>query len=195
VVGVDRSAAMLAELERKLALEPPEVRELVSWSQGDYRGSDAGGPYATVLWPFNALHHCADEAELGAMFERIAAWVPPAGRLALDAYLPDPELYRRDPAGRYEQRTFLHPTTGETLESWEEGWWDGEHTVHHVVYVYRRPGGSEHRTHLQLRMFSLAQLRSLLAGAGWRILREWKDFRGTLLGPDALKWVAVAERR
>lgn len=205
VLGVDRAPSMLEAARHKLASQPPEVRARVELLEWDYQSADdapggtlasrvAAAPFAAVLWPFNAIHHCSDTGVVSAMLERIRDWITPSGRLCLDCYLPDRELYDRDPNGRYEQRTFQDPRTGVELQSWEEGWWDEPGRVHHVIYVYRWPDGTEHRTHLQLRMFELPELLGLFARAGWRVTRASQDFGGTPVGARALKWVGVLRR-
>ncbi|MEQ1503215.1 MAG: class I SAM-dependent methyltransferase [Myxococcota bacterium] len=202
ITGIDRAPSMLAALARRAAAEAPSVRSRITAIEADYLAEDppieppAGSAgWGAVLWPFNALHHCPDERALGETLTRIRRRLAPNGRLCLDCYLLDRSLYDRDPNGRYEQRTFVHPATGVTLDSWEQGWWDEAAKVHHVVYVYRWPDGTERSTHLQLRMFDLPVLRALLDQAGLRLARESEDFRGTALRPSSLKWVGVAEAR
>lgn len=203
VVGVDRSQPMLDALHARLAREAPAVRARLRASCADYAtvDPDAVGPSAgpdrfrAVIWPFNALHHCRDEAAVDAMLVRISGWLGGGGRVALDCYLPDRELYDRDPEGRFEHRTFAHPVTGVTLDSWEQGWWDEAAKVHHVVYVYRWPDGTERRTHLQLRMFELLELYRMFDRGGWRIVREASDFTGRPVVTGALKWVGVLARK
>src|SRR5690606_2228494 len=136
VHGVDLSEAMLATLEAKVARQPLRVRQRIRWSRGDYRTFQAEPVHPLVIVPFNALHHCRDTDELVAALACARKAVAPGGRLAFDCYVPDLALYDRDPDTRHEPRTFVHPTTGRTLRSWEQGWWDAETRVHHVVYVY-----------------------------------------------------------
>jgi SAM-dependent methyltransferase len=194
VLGVDRAPSMLDAARRKLAAEPAEVQGRVELAECDYHSLRPDLQFAAVLWPFNALHHCADEDALAVLLERMHDWLAPAGRLALDCYLPDRELYDRDPEGRYEAREFVDPTSGAKLLSWEQGWWDAAARVHHVMYVYQWPDGTERRTHLQLRMFELAELLAIFARTGWKVARAAEDFRGTPVGPRALKWVGVLRK-
>lgn len=205
VVGVDRSPAMLGALDGRVAREAPAVSARVRRLCADYTTVDPGaiagmaasggaGRFRTVIWPFNALHHCQDEASVDAMLARIGGWLDGGGRVALDCYLPDRELYDRDPEGQFEHRTFTHPVTGVSLDSWEQGWWDEAAKVHHVVYVYRWPDGTERRTHLELRMFELVELYRMFDRAGWRIVREASDFSGRPVVTGALKWVGVLAR-
>lgn len=196
VVGVDRAPAMLRHLEHKLEAEDADVRGRVRLVEGDYRSVEPGdASFAAVFWPFNALHHCGGPDEVRAVMERARAWTRPDGRLVLDCYLPDLELYDRDPEARYEPRQFVDPRSGEVLQSWEQGWWDAKERVHHVLYVYRHPDGREERSHLRLRMYELPEIRALLDQAGWELVQESEDFVGSPIDDGALKWVGVADRR
>lgn len=192
VHGVDRSEPMLRRLEQRLQGEAPEVRARVHTAVGDFRNWRGTRRYPLVLLPFNALHHCRDEEELQAVFQTCADALEPGGVFAFDAYLADLDLYDRDPDERFEPRTFVHPQTGERIESWEQGWWDAETRIYHVLYVYERANGRRQRSHLQLRMFDMETLRGAVRRAGFTVLLEASDFEGSPLGPDALKYVALA---
>lgn len=192
VLGLDASLPMLAKLDQKLRLEPEEVRQRVATLAGDFCQLDLQRRFKLVLWPFNAMHHCPGARALVSTLERIRDHVEPGGLLAFDAYLPDRELYVRDPEERFEQRSFTDPTTGERLDSWEQGWWDEADRIHHVLYVYARADGSERRTHLRFHMWELDELRECFADAGFQLLRESEDFVGTPLGARPLKLVGVA---
>lgn len=193
VDGIDLSPSMLDGLSRRLVRRPDLDLRIRTW-RGDFRSLQPDRRYPLVIWPFNALHHCRSREEIHQVLAGIDRALEPDGLLAVDCYLPAPQLYDRDPAERIEPRTFAHPETGEPLESWEQGWWDAERQIHHVVYAYRRPDGSTTHTHLQLRMHTLDELRAIFRDAGWRIASEAKDFRGTPLDDDALKWVGVLTR-
>jgi SAM-dependent methyltransferase len=191
VHGVDRAPDMLRRHRELLALEPPEVAARVTLEEADYRSWTGPGPFGAVLWPFNALHHCSGQDEVRGVLQAARAWIRPDGFMVLDCYLPDRRLYDRDPRGQYEYRDFVDPRTGETLTSWEQGWWDEATRTHHVVYTYRRPTGAEFKSHLQLRMFEHAELMEVIAATGWRLVRETSDFHGRPMDRAALKWVAV----
>lgn len=194
VLGVDRAGAMLDRLREKLAGEAPGVRARVTTRLADWLGAEPPAPVSGILWPFNALHHSPDADAIVQVLQRATGWCTPEARLSLDCYLPDRELYSRDPDERYELRTFTDPRTGEPLESWEQGWWDEQARIHHVIYVYRRRDGTETRTHLKLRMFELDELNAAFRAGGWALERACGDFRGTPLGPRALKWVGVLKK-
>ena len=192
---VNTLAEDLSTLRGKLGAESDEVRSRVALLEGDYETLEPGGPIGAVLWPFNAMHHCAGPDAVVAVLRAALGWVKPRGLLALDCYLPDLDLYDRDPEARFEPRAFRDPRSGQPMESWEQGWWDADAHVHHVLYVYRHPDGREERTRLQLRMYPLAEVRRMLAVAGWELEHESRDFSGAPLEEDALKYVAIARRR
>lgn len=189
-VGVDRAGAMVDRLDAKLESESPAVRDRLEVVRADYRTWAPPEPVSIVLWPFNALHHLESPEALTAMLARVRSWTRPRGVLALDAYLPDPELYGTDPEREYEHHQLVDPRTGEVLESWEQGWWDAEAETTHIVQAYRRPDGSQKRVHLVLRMFPHATLLRCIEAAGWTVVAEYGDFDGTSLTPHSLKWVA-----
>ena len=191
VDGVDLSPAMLRGCRQRIERAQLPVGGRVRVRQADFCALSLDRRYPLVIWPFNALHHCRDPSRIQAVLSGVHRHLLPTGRLAVDCYLPDIELYDRDPAARAEPRRFVHPRSGETLESWEQGWWDADLQVHHVIYVYRQPDGTETHSHLQLRMYELEVLRQIFLDAGWRILSEAEDFEGTPIGDRPLKWVGL----
>ncbi len=153
VHGMDLEPAMLATLAERVAKEKPAVAERVTWELGNFLDHEPGRRYPVVLLPFNAIHHCESLDAVRAMLATAHRCVEPDGTFGLDLYLFDASLYDRDPKGRYEVRTFTHPITGGDLVSWEQGWWDAEKRVHHVVYVYHHQDDDrEEKVHLQLHM-------------------------------------------
>ncbi len=191
VHGVDRSATMLAQLDEKLARQGAGIRSRVTFGRGDFQTWTPNRQYPLVLLPFNAIHHCRHRDEMVAMLGVVRRALAPGGIFALDCYLPDLELYDRDPDQRFEERIFEDPRTGARLRSWEQGWWDTKTQIHHVVYVYCHEDGREERAHLQFSMYELDELRATFTEAGFEIVNEASDFSGGALLADSLKWVGV----
>ncbi len=191
VDGVERSPGMLEGLRAKLEQLHPPQRGRARIFEGDFRTLPEGlhEQYALVMWPFNALHHCADGKEVAQTLLGAARRLRPEGRIALDVYLPDRELYDRDPEQTYEHRIFRDPRTGASIHTWEQGWWDEARRIHHVIYTYRYPDGRERRTHLALRMFERHELEAIFQRCGLRVLHSAEDFEGNPLRPGSLKWV------
>jgi len=195
IVAVDIAESMLEGCRRKLAELPPHQARRVELLQGDFRTLRLNRTFATVMWPFNALHHCRTDEQLAAAIDTLATHLAPGGLLAVDAYLPDLELYDRDPTERFEGRTFLDPRTGGALESWEQGWWDDATRTHHVVYHYQHRDGTLEKAHLRFTMWELPQLHRAFERAGFQLEHEASDFRGTPLDERSLKWVSTFRRR
>jgi SAM-dependent methyltransferase len=192
VHGVDLEPAMLEALMARRQAELPAVAERITTEQGDFTAYQPRTRYELVLLPFNAIHHCVDLDAVRAVFATARRAVTDTGLFALDLYLFDASLYDRDPGGRYEVRTFVHPLTGGDLVSWEQGWWDAEKKVHHVVYVYHHQDDDrEEKVHLELHMYELDVLEQLMEEAGFEIVSAARDFVGTPLGRSPLKWVGV----
>lgn len=195
VHGVDASADMLEDLRRKMTLEDPSVRRRIHLSRGDFRALEVAGRFPLVLLPFNALHHCTTHHDVLALLAGVRDRLTPDGRLALDLYLPDPSLYAREPGQRYEPRDFIDPRSGQSLSSWESGWYDPLRQIHHVRYIYRSGDGPERTVGIDLRMFYPQELRALLDWAGFDVVYEAEDFEGEPLAATSLKWVLVLRAR
>jgi SAM-dependent methyltransferase len=189
--GVDSSSTMLEQLQEKVAMQGAGIRGRVSWEPGDFQNFVPKRRYPLVLLPFNAIHHCRHRDEVLAMLSVVRSALAPGGLFALDGYLPDLALYDRHPHQRFEERIFDDPRTGKRLHSWEQGWWDTETAVHHVVYTYQHEDGREERAHLQFSMYTLEELHEIIQEAGFEILKEAQDFEGTPVQADSLKWVAI----
>ncbi|MCO4747736.1 MAG: class I SAM-dependent methyltransferase [Proteobacteria bacterium] len=191
VVGVDVSQPMLDAMQTRLAAEPEAVQARASLHRADFRTLDLGRTFPTVLLPFNALHHCRDEAEVEALLASVRRHLSERGVFGLDCYLPDVSLYARDPEQRYEERVFRRPDTQEEIVSWERSWYDESTRVHHVQYIYRQSDGTEQTMQLDLRMWTHEELHAHLKAAGFTLLNEMADFEGTPMGPGALQSVLV----
>ena len=86
VIGIDRSPAMLAEAERRVAAAgvPVELR------LGDMRDLELEQPVELVYCPFRSLLHLPTWQDKRRVFERVAAALVPGGRFAWNAFAFDP---------------------------------------------------------------------------------------------------------
>ncbi len=196
VHGIDLEPAMLEALAiRQQNLSPPAAAR-VTTEVASFTTYAAKETYDLVLLPFNAIHHCPTLEVVRQVLDTARRAVSPTGLFALDFYLFDRSLYDRDPNGRYEVRTFVHPVTGGDLVSWEQGWWDAEKRIHHVVYVYHHQDDDrEEKVHLELHMYELDELEQVMEEAGFEIVSAARDFEGAPLGKGPLKWVGVLRPR
>jgi SAM-dependent methyltransferase len=195
VDGMDASAPMLESLRERLTAEPAAVRARVHVEEGNFVALAPRRQYPLVLLPFNALHHCMDHRELLGLLDGARRALQPGGTLALDAYLPDPALYRRDPNRTYEHCTFVDPRDGAEIASWERSWYDALRQVHHVVYAYQRPDEPVREVHLALRVYYPQELLGLFDLAGFAARRLSSDFEGSRLTGGSLKLVGEFQLR
>ncbi|HJN74750.1 MAG TPA: class I SAM-dependent methyltransferase [Myxococcota bacterium] len=189
VVGVDLSVPMLECLEQKLEADL-DVRLV----HADFRHLDLGQTFPLIVLPFNAFHHLYTADEVLDFFERLEAHLEPEGRFALDLLVPDFRFFERDPDGVYEVRRRPDPDGG-MMKSWENGWYDTIAQVNHVRYHYERADGRRQLIEVPMRMWYPQEILGLLRLGRWTLLRCDQDFKGTPLGPKAMKMVLVLRPR
>lgn len=107
VIGVDRSEAMLAALEVRIADGGRELA--IDARLGDSRTFRLGRRVPRVLCPFNGLAHFHDREALRAFFETVRAHVAEEGRFVFDVMVPDPGLLG---GGASSVPWLRHPRTG-----------------------------------------------------------------------------------
>lgn len=196
VDGIDLAPEMLEGLRLKVASLEPKDQARIRFYKADFRvlPDHLESAYDLIIWPFNALHHCRSEEDVEQTLLGALNRLAPGGRIALDVYLPDRELYSRDPKQTYEHRIFEDPRSGMPLHTWEQGWWDEPTKTHHVVYTYRHRSGFSEKCHLRLRMFEHAELIALFERLGLKVVHSASDFVGSARTPTSLKWVVQLER-
>ena len=80
VIGLDRSAAMLAVAERKAIDADREVQ----WIQGDVRQLEVSEPVDLVTCFYDSLNYILDDGELGDVFRRVRSGLREQGWFAFD---------------------------------------------------------------------------------------------------------------
>jgi SAM-dependent methyltransferase len=86
VIGIDRSASMLAVARERAAGLPIELRE------GDMRDITLDEPADLIICPFRSLMHLPTWADKRRVFERVAASLRPGGRFAWNVFAFSPEI-------------------------------------------------------------------------------------------------------
>ncbi|HTJ84216.1 MAG TPA: class I SAM-dependent methyltransferase, partial [Polyangiaceae bacterium] len=89
ITGVDLSDTMLADLERRLADEPRDVRARVTVKKGDMRSLALRKKFALVTCPFNAFLHLYERSDIERFLARVKAHLAPKGRFLFDISVPD----------------------------------------------------------------------------------------------------------
>jgi SAM-dependent methyltransferase len=91
ILGVDSSAAMLAQARDKAASAAVEL----DLREGDMRDFEVEEPAALVYCPFRALLHLPTWADRRRTFERVAASLLPGGRFAWNVFAFDHQIAAR----------------------------------------------------------------------------------------------------
>ena len=121
VRGVDGSAEMVAEAERKAARRGADVRFAV----GDFLAPVPGARADAVVLVYDGLNYLLRESEVAALFECVHGALRPGGVFVFDQSTPANSLNHRDDfddegetdafryarTGRYDATTRLHTTT------------------------------------------------------------------------------------
>lgn len=112
IIGLDRSAAMLAVAERRRRALPAEVRRRLRFVEGDMVDFALGRRFGLAFAAFRVFMALPDPERQRAALARIHRHVRPGGLLALDLF--DPWLHRitPDPWSAREIDAVRHPVTG-----------------------------------------------------------------------------------
>lgn len=184
VWALDRSPAMLAELERVLDAEPTEVRQRVRIVRGDLAGFRLEAEFRVVLIAMNTLQALTEPADRLACLTAVREHLAPGGELIFDVALPDAEeivttMGIERPGGLHRD-----PVSGATLEhsAWYDGWEPDTHTLDFTLRIDRRAGGGPPHTvlrHHRVHLFSPEEIRGLSAQAGLEQIEVLGDFDGS----------------
>ncbi len=190
VWALDASAAMIAELERRLGDEPADVAGRVHALRGDLRTFELGRRFALVVIAMNTLQVLTGPDDQLACLRAVREHLLPDGEVAFDLVFPD----LAEVAGTLGlvRRTDDHDDTarGVTLE-------------HSACYDAYDPVTQTLRFHLQIderdavgglrrfqrrftvHLFMPAELSHLLARAGLEVVAAYGDFEGAPVEPGA----------
>jgi SAM-dependent methyltransferase len=189
VLGIDRAAPMLARARRRVQRLAAVRRARCQLVRGDLRELALAPRFAIALCAFHSVQHLTRDHELAAFFASAARSLAPGGWLAFDVLPPDPDWLERDSQRRWARTTFRHPTTGQRLVYTANHSYDRRSRVLHMRLYYQpvdergRPSGPERLVRLSHRQLAPAEVRSLLARAGFRLLAGFSGWDGRPL-PD-----------
>ncbi len=169
--GVDKNAAMLARLERKLK-GTPRLRELVTYEQADiltYRTSER---YPLVLLTYNALMHFHTQDAQINLLKRLRQLTAEDGLLVIDLPNAGEIFATQDTDALLLDRTFIDPETGHIVMLQSHSYLDRTTQLLHVKWIYDEidADGVVHRLiapHV-LRYFFYPEVALLLKLCGFR---------------------------
>lgn len=193
LIGIDRSAPMLARARRRLARVPLEVRP--SLVRGDVRALPVRPrKLGAVVAAYGLLQSLLNDRDLDATLAAAAAGLRRGGLLGIDL-VPDLAVWE-EYARRIPIRGRLSAGTTLTLvESVRQDRRKGL-TIFEEQYVVRR--GREVRRHafqLTFRTLPMARILARIESAGFRIDDVCGSYTGETWHPEADVWLVLARRR
>jgi SAM-dependent methyltransferase len=198
VVGLDRSADMLAIARDKLAACAPDVQRRARLVAGDMRDFDLAQRFRLVTIPYRAFLHNLTVGDQLRTLEQVRRHLTDDGRLVLNVFDPSVRLLA---AGRWSRptehpREFEHPRTGNRVAIRENFRYDLEQQLVEGAFdldeldARGRVLGTTHAP-LRLRYVFRYEMEHLLARAGLRVEALFGDFRhGPFQAGGEQIWVA-----
>jgi SAM-dependent methyltransferase len=201
VVGLDRSATMLARAARRVHRLAATRRARALLVRGDLRAFSFTPRFGLAICAFHSVQHLVDDRDLIGFFRRVRAALVPGGWFAFDVLPPSPAWLARDPNRRWARTTFHHPETGERLVYTLSQSYEPRRKALHMRFHYQpvdergRPSGAERLVRLCHRQLPPEDVRRLLSRAGLEIVASFGGFDARPLAPDDDQHVYVARRR
>jgi ubiquinone/menaquinone biosynthesis C-methylase UbiE len=195
VVGIDRSAAMLAHARRRT--RRARLKGHVSWLRGDIRALPfrKSTRFDLVMAPYGILQSLVREADLKATLASAERVLAPGGVFGLDLVpdLPVWKEYRNKVRFRGSRRGGKSRIT--LVESVQQDRRRGL-TVFDQEYIeHRGRQRTSRRFSLVFRTLSVPQMTRRLEQAGFRVRAVLGDYTGEPWDPRAEVWLILAEKR
>jgi len=195
ITGLDSSRQMLDRCRAKLAAEPAEVQGRVRLVLNEMGSFKLGESYPLIIAPFRVVQHLTTVDDQLQFLATVAPHLAPGGRFIFDVFNPRfDKLVGADGVEREdtpEQRLPDGRTLRRTYRIVRVRWLDQVSEAELIYYV----GGQRYVQAFEMRWYLAAELRHLLARAGFRAREIYGDFgRGPLVdGCPELVVVATAE--
>ena len=190
-VGIDRSAAMLARLQRRL--RHARLNGRAETIRGDIRSlplRTAAG-FALVMAPYGMVQSLLRDADLRAAFRSVRTVLAPTGLFVIDLV---PDLNRWNEYSRRVSLQGRRPGGGqltliETVRQDRRRLW----TIFDQEFVEEIDGCStRHRFAITFRTLTVPELTTRLERAGFGVEAVLGDYGGRPWHPGADVWVIVA---
>lgn len=179
VVGVDRSAEMLARGQRKLDVLR-DLKRRVTFVAGDALTADLPGPFQLILVPYNGFMHFHTQADQLAALRRFRALLAPDGLLVLDLPNAGEAYATQDDSAVVLERSFIEPESGHLVMQQSVSALERVVQQLHVTWIYDEvlPDGLVRRTvaPLRLRYVFPGEMELLLAMAGLHRVEFYGDY-------------------
>ena len=192
ITGIDGSRQMLERCRAKLP-GGPGGGERVTLAQHDMRDFDLGAGFALIIAPFRVVQHLTTIDDQLQFLATVSRHLAPGGRLVFDVFNPRFDvLVSADGVEREdtpEQRLPDGRTLRRTYRIARVRWMDQVSEAELVYYV----DGKRYVQAFEMRWYLAAELRNLLARAGFRVREFYGDFARGPLVDGCPEFVVVAD--
>ncbi len=194
ITGIDGSKQMLERCRAKLAAEPPAVQGRVRLVHHEMRDLALGATYSLIIAPFRVAQHLTTIDDQLRFLAVIARHLGPNGRFVFDVFNPYfAKLVEADGIEREDTPEQRLPDGRTFRRAWRVArvrWVDQVSESELIYYV----DGTRYVQAFEMRWYLAAELRHLLARAGFRVREMYGDFaRGPVVdGCPELVVVATA---
>jgi SAM-dependent methyltransferase len=191
VVGIDRSAEMLAAAARRIRRLSASRQGQCSLVRADLRSYPLHAKASLAIAAFHSVQHLYGDEDLLHFLRTTRANLMRGGWLAFDVLPPDPTWLLRDPERRWGRTTFRHPVTRERLVYTTNHTFDPDTRLLHMRLYYQpvddngRPAGPERLVRLCHRQLWPDEVGRMVASAGFRLIETFAGFDGSLLADHA----------
>jgi SAM-dependent methyltransferase len=199
VVGVDRSSAMLARCQAKVAAESAEVRQRIQLVEGDMRQLDLAGAFSAVLMPFRSMQHQTTVEDQLATLDSVRRHLVAGGSLVLDVFHPalarlaSPSTEEQEdtpPTQLPDGRTFRRTARVTAVDTARQ-----VSNVEIAYYVTSSGGAVERRVQaFPMRWFFRYELEHLLVRSGFMIEAVYGDFDRSPLTAGSAEIIVDAQK-
>jgi SAM-dependent methyltransferase len=194
IVGLDNSRQMLERCRAKLAAEPAAVQGRVRLVQHEMRDLNLGATYPLIIAPFRVVQHLTTVDDQLRFLEVIARHLASNGRFVFDVFNPYfAKLVEADGIEREDTPEQRLPDGRTFRRAWRVArvrWVDQVSESELIYYV----DGKRYVQAFEMRWYLAAELRHLLARAGFRVREMYGDFARGPVVDGCPELVVVAER-
>jgi SAM-dependent methyltransferase len=190
VVGMDRSAEMLAAAARRIRRMSASRQRQCTLVRADLRAYQLHAPASLAVAAFHSVQHLFTDEDIGLFLRTTRANLMQGGWLAFDVLPPDPDWLKRDPNRRWGRTAFRHPITKQRLVYTTNHVFDPDSRLLHMRLYYQpvddkgTPSGHERTVRLCHRQLWPDEVRHMLKAAGFRLIETFSDFDGSILGDN-----------
>jgi SAM-dependent methyltransferase len=172
VHGIDIEPAML-DLARWKADQRPDLKDKLTFIQGDILKYTSDRQYPLVIFPYNGLMHFHQQEQQLAVLKRLHDLTADDGRLTLDLPNPADSFGAEDSDALILEKTFLEPESGHLVMQYSVSQLDRTEQLLHITWLYDEidGDGAVRRTFAPVvfRYFFYAELRLLLRLSGFEV--------------------------